>query len=154
MDELNRRFPMGEPREQSNPRAASGRDSRTSREVPDKGKGRDDGENGEYSFLLYDSSEILTATQDLDSYLVSPEEIDRLIPVVINNIVEAISLPIRPEEIPSRGGPRANFADVREAIMTVLIQRGLRVLGEDVVCTPSGHDEMGIDEGGECILPL
>jgi hypothetical protein len=144
---------MGEPREQSDPRAALGRDSRTSREVPDKGKGRDDEVDGEYSILLYDSSEILTATQDVDSSPISPEEYERLIPVVTNKIVEAISLPIPLEDIPCRGGTRASLADIREAIMTVLIQRGLRELGEEVVCTPAGQDDMGIDEDGECSFP-
>jgi hypothetical protein len=94
--------------------------------------------------------------QDLDSHPVSPEEFERLIPLVIKSIVEAISLPIGSEDIPSRGGPGggANFADVRCAIMTVYIQRALRALGEDLVCTPAGHDKMGIVEGGECILPF
>lgn len=154
MDEHDRRFPMGEPREQSDSRAASGRDSRTSREVPDKGIGRDDGEDGEYSLLLYDSSEILTTTQDIDSSPVSPEEYERLIPVVTEKLLEAISLPIPLEDIPCRGGPRASLSDIREAIMTVLIQHGLRELGEDVVCTPAGQDDMGIDERGECSFPF
>jgi hypothetical protein len=75
--------------------------------------------------------------------------------VVTKSIVEAISLPIVSEDIPARGGPGGpNFADVRCAIMTVYIQRALRALGEDVVCTPARHDKMGIVKGGECILPL
>ena len=78
-----------------------------------------------------------------------------MIPVVIKSVVEAISLPIRSEDIPARGeAGDTNFADVRCAIMTVYIQRALRALGEDVVCTPAGHDEMGPVKGGECILPL
>ncbi len=154
MDELDRRIDMEEPQEQSDARAASGQDSRTSREVPDKGKGRDDGEEGEYSILLYDSSQILTATQDVDSSPISPGEYKRLITVVTNNIVEAISLPIPLEDIPCRGRPRASLADIREAIRTVLIQRGLRELGEDVVCTLAGKDRMGIDEGGERSVPF
>jgi hypothetical protein len=154
MFELRLRDKFGAQPEQSNPRAASDRDSGTSREVPDQGRGRDDGANSGYSLLLHDSLGILTGTQDLDSSIISPVEFQRLGRVVIKELIDAIDLPVQGEDIPDRGGPRVNFADFRKAVMSVLIQRGLRLLGEEVVCTPEGHDEMGIFKGSECILPL